>query len=52
MEGLVGALVVVFSIGATAAALLQPISEIIQAIMRYLRGIYGPKSTRTDLDQR
>lgn len=52
MAGIIGALIVVFSIGATAAALMQPFSEILQAIVKYLRGIYGTQPTRTDSDKR
>jgi len=50
--GVIGAFLVLFTVGATAAALIQPILAIWHTIVNYLRGIYGHRSTRTDSDER
>jgi hypothetical protein len=52
MAGLFGAFLVVLAAGGTAAALFPVLNDIRQGIVKYIRGIYGKRSSSTSPDKR
>lgn len=52
MASLFGAFLVVLAAGGTVAALLPVFDDIRQGIVKYIRGIYGKRSSSTSTDKR
>jgi hypothetical protein len=52
MAGLFGAFLVVLAAGGTLAALFPVLNDIGQSIVKYIRGIYGKRSSNTSTDRR
>jgi hypothetical protein len=52
MASLIGVALMLLAAGATLAAVMQPLMEIWQIIVKYIRGIYDRQSTRTDSNKR